>query len=121
MVYSTANDSTANTSCQYERGRNCTSSDQYIGLEYSIQSEQIVAIMHDCASANIVAIWTLKVMYPLMLGIGCFLYTLNCVGERFNAPHVLGFMTYWISLFPTVLKRKPCGKSKLDVLLVVIV
>ena len=71
-----------------------------LALEYSIQSEQIVAIMHGCASANIVAIRILKVMYPFMLGIGCFLHTLNHVGERFNAPHVLDFMKYWISLFP---------------------
>ena len=64
-----------------------------LALEYSIQSEQIVAIMHDCASANIVAIRTLKVMYPFMFGIGCFSHTLNRVGERFNAPHALDFTT----------------------------
>lgn len=45
MVYSTVNNSTAGTSCQYEWGRNCVSQViNILALEYSIQSEQSVAI-----------------------------------------------------------------------------
>ena len=45
--------------------------------EYDIRSEQLVAVMHDCASANNVAIRTLKVLFPSILSIGCFSHTLT--------------------------------------------
>ena len=40
-----------------------------------------LVIMHDYASANKIAMHTLQVLYPAVLGIGCFSNTLNCVGE----------------------------------------
>ena len=61
---------------------------------------------------GIIAIRTLKVMYPFMLGIGCFSHTMNCVDERFNAPHVLDFTTYWISLFSHSFKAKSLWKEQ---------
>lgn len=41
-----------------------------LSLEYGVASEQILAVMHDCASTNMVAMRTLKVLYPYALGIG---------------------------------------------------
>ena len=46
-----------------------------------------------------VAMRTLKVLYPYAVGIGCFSHTLDRVGEKFNVPTLYDFMTYWISLF----------------------
>jgi len=62
--------------------------------------------MHDCASTNIVAMRTLKVLYPHALGVGCFSHTLDQVGERFNIPTLHDFMTYWVSLFAHSPKAK---------------
>ena len=60
--------------------------------EYGIQSEQIIAVMHDCASANDVAICT----YPFNVSLS---HALNQVGEKFNILNVNEVTTYWISLF----------------------
>ena len=75
-------------------------------LEYGVASEQILAVMHDCASTNMIAMRTLKVLYPYALGIGCFSHTLDRVGERFSVPTLHDFMTYWISLFAHSPKAK---------------
>jgi len=71
-----------------------------------------MAIMHDCASANKVAMRTLQVLYPAVLGIGCFSHTLNRVGERFNAPLVNDFTTYWMSLFSHSFKAQAIWKQQ---------
>ena len=70
-----------------------------LSLEYGVGSEHVLAVMHDCASTNVVAMRTLKVLYPLAQGIGCFSHTLDHVGERFSTPIAHEFVTYWISLF----------------------
>ena len=70
-----------------------------LSSEFGICSEQVLGIMHDCASSNNVALRTLKVIYPNALGIGCFAHTLNRVGERFQASYANDFTTYWVSLF----------------------
>jgi len=36
-----------------------------LSLEYGVRSEYVLAVMHDCTSINMVAMHTLKVMYPL--------------------------------------------------------
>ena len=64
-----------------------------LSLEYRVRSEY-VSIMHDCASTNVVAMRTLKVLYPFAQGIGCFSYTLDRVGERFSTPIAQEFVTY---------------------------
>ena len=38
-----------------------------LSLEYWVASEQILAVMHNCASKNMVAVCTLKVLYPYAL------------------------------------------------------
>ena len=70
-----------------------------LSLEYGVGSEHVLAVMNDCASTNVVAMCTLKVLYLLAQGIGCFSHTLDCVGERFSTPIAHEFATYWISLF----------------------
>ena len=52
-----------------------------LSLEYGVMSEHILAVMHDCASTNTVAMRTLKVLYPLALDVGCFSHILDRVGE----------------------------------------
>ena len=83
-----------------------------LSVEYSIQAQQVLAMMYDCASTNLVALQTLHVLYPTMLGIGCFSHTLNRVGERFNVPVLNEFVTYWISLFSHSTKAKFLWKKK---------
>ena len=41
----------------------------------------------------------LKVVYPLLLDIGCFAHTIDQVGEKFNTPNLNEFTTYWVNLF----------------------
>ena len=53
-----------------------------LSVEYGVTSQQILAVMHDCASTNTVAMHTLKVIYPMAIDIGCFSNTLDRVGER---------------------------------------
>jgi len=77
-----------------------------LSLEYGVASEQILAVMHDCASTNVVTMRMLKVLYPNALRIVCFSHILNWVGERFNVPTLHDFMTYWISLFAHSPKAK---------------
>ena len=67
-----------------------------LSVEYAIQSQQVMGMIHDCASTNNVAMPTLKVLYPCMLGVGCFSHTLNRVGENFNIPFANDFVTHWL-------------------------
>ena len=83
-----------------------------LSVDYGVKSESVVAIMHDCASANKVAMRTLQVLYPAVLGIGCFSHTLNRVGEKFNAPHVNDFTTYWVSLLSHSFKARAIWKQQ---------
>jgi len=75
-----------------------------LSVDYGVKSEDVMAIMHDCASVNEVAMYTLKVLYPDVLGIGSFSHTLNCVGND--------FMTYWVSLFSHSFKAQAIWKQQ---------
>ena len=55
--------------------------------------------MHDRASANSVAMKTIKVMYPQVLDIGCFSHTIDHVGEKFATPVLDEFVSAWVLLF----------------------
>ena len=59
-----------------------------LSILYSISSSSLLAAMHDRASVNDVAIRTIKVVYPVLLNVGCFSYTLDLVGGKFNTPHL---------------------------------
>ena len=53
-----------------------------ISTQYGIASNQVVAMMHDRAACNGVALRTLKVIYPQLVDVGCFSHTLDLVGEK---------------------------------------
>ena len=65
-----------------------------MSVDYGVKSENVVAIMYDCASANEVEICALQVLYPAVLGIGCFSHTLNSLWEK-NLISLM-FMSYYL-------------------------
>ena len=67
--------------------------------EYGISGDRLVATMRDRASANGVAMRTIKVLFPHILDVGCYSHTLDHIGEHFNVPHLEEFTRLWISLF----------------------
>jgi hypothetical protein len=70
-----------------------------LSVEYGVAVNRLLAAMHDRASANAVAMTTIKVLYPNLLDVGCYSHTLDHVGERFKTPHLDDFIRLWISLF----------------------
>ena len=57
-----------------------------LSVHYSVSSNSLLATMRDRASVNDVALRTLKVIYPALLGVGCFSHTLDLVGNKFCTP-----------------------------------
>ena len=51
-----------------------------LSMQYSVSSNLVVAMMHDRAACNGVALRTLKVVYPMLVDVGCFSHTLDLVG-----------------------------------------
>ena len=86
-----------------------------LSVEYGVLSQQILAVMHDCASTNTVALCTLKVLYPMVIDIGCFSHTLDHVGERFDVPTLYSFMIHWISLFSHSSKAKLFWRQRIGI------
>ena len=68
-------------------------------MEYGITPDRLLAGMRDRASVNGVAMQTLKIVFPDLLDIGCFLHTIDLVGEKFQTPNLESFIHSWISLF----------------------
>ena len=50
-----------------------------LSMQYSVSSNLVVAMMHDRAACNGVALRTLKVVYPMLVDVGCFCHTLDLV------------------------------------------
>ena len=53
---------------------------------YGISSNQLLACMNDRASVNCAAMHTIKVVFPLLVDIGCYSHTIDLVGEKFDVP-----------------------------------
>ena len=70
-----------------------------LSTSYSIGSYQLCAAMRDRASVNNVAVRAIKVLYPHLMDVGCFSHTIDHVGEHFNTPVLIPFMTSWVSMF----------------------
>ena len=70
-----------------------------ISTQYGIASNLVVAMMHDRAACNGVALRTLKIVYPQLVDVGCFSHTLDLLGEKFSTPHLSSFTVWWVSLF----------------------
>ena len=87
-----------------------------LSATYGIGSGFLLAAMRDRASVNNVALATLKVVYPMLVDIGCYSHTINHVGERFSTPTLSEFLTAWGLLFShspktRLLWREKTGKS----------
>ena len=67
-------------------------------VNYGINSMKLLACMHDRASANGAAMRTVKVIFPMVVDIGCYSHTLDLVGEKFDLPVLDEFIRLWISL-----------------------
>ena len=70
-----------------------------LSAQYSISSNLLMAVMHDRAACNGVALRTLKVVFPAIVDVGCFSHTVDLVGEKFVTPCLSSFMVWWVSLF----------------------
>ena len=68
--------------------------------------------MHDRASANSVAMKTIKVMYPQVLDIGCFSHTIDHVGEKFVTPVLDEFISAWVLLLSHSPKSRLAWQSR---------
>jgi len=77
-----------------------------LSASFGISSQNIISAMRDRASANNVAMRTLKVVYPKLLDVGCFSHTLDLVGNYFKVPNLTEFLTYWLQLFSHSVKCK---------------
>ena len=70
-----------------------------LSAQYSVSSNLLMAVMHDRAACNGVALRTLKVVFPTIVDVGCFSHTLDLVVEKFVTPCLSSFMVWWVSLF----------------------
>ena len=78
-----------------------------------VESYTLIAAMRDRASVNNVAMWTLALVYPSILDVGCFSHTIDLVVGKFNTPTV---DELWIALFSRSPKARLawktfCGRS----------
>ena len=71
----------------------------------------LAATMRDRASVNNLAMNTIKVIYPNMLDVGCFLHALDHVGDKFQTPVLESFCSSWIMLFSHSSKSKCLWKE----------
>ena len=83
-----------------------------LSMRYGITSDRLFATMRDRASVNNLAMQTVKVVYPLMVDIGCFSHTLDHVGEKFVTPTLKEFLHLWISLFNHSPKARVLWKTQ---------
>ena len=74
-----------------------------LSVQYSVDSNLVLATIRDRAVCNTVAICALKVVCPAILNVGCFSHTLDLVGGKFMIPRLSDFTTWWVSL----LSRSP--------------
>ena len=70
-----------------------------LSTEFGVISKNLLAVMHDRASVNSVAVRNMKVLYPLFMDIGCYSHTIDHVGDKFNTQILHEFGILWVSLF----------------------
>ena len=83
-----------------------------LSVNYGIRSEYLLDAIRDRASVSNVAMQTVKVVYPSLLDIGCFSYTIDCVGEKFKTPILTELTSAWITLFSHSPKTRLLWKSR---------
>ena len=87
-----------------------------LSTRYGVKSELLLAATRDQTLVNNLAMQTIKVVYLLIVDIGCFSHTLDHVGDNFITPNLKEFLHLWISLFSHspktgVLWRSQVGQS----------
>ena len=85
-----------------------------LSVNYSIATNQLIACMRDRSTVNNTAVRTLKIVYPQLIDIGCFSYTIDHVGEHFITPNLSEFVSNWISVFSHSPKTKMIWKEQTD-------
>ena len=70
-----------------------------LSVEYDIGVKQLLAAMHDRASANTVAMTTMKVIFSNIFDVQCYSHTLDHAGQKFKTPILDDFIRLWVSLF----------------------
>ena len=63
-----------------------------LSIEYDITSERLLASMRDRASANGIAMRTIKVVYPDMIDVGCYSHTIDLEGNKLRTPTLDSFI-----------------------------
>ena len=81
-----------------------------LSINYSVSPTSLLAAMRDRASVNNVALRTLKVVYSLVVDVGCFSHTINLAGEHFLPSQSLG--AHGCRCLLTVPKLDSYGRSK---------
>ena len=77
-----------------------------LSAKFGIGPKYFVSAMRDRASANNVAMRTIKVVYSNVLDVGCFSHTLDLVGNYFKLPNLTEFLNNWLLLFSHSVKCK---------------
>ena len=70
-----------------------------LSTEYGVAGNSLLAAARDRAAANGVAMCTIKIIFPDVLDIGCYLHTLDHVGEHFDTPFLEEFSHSFLTLF----------------------
>ena len=70
-----------------------------LSASYGIGPTFLLAAMRNEASVNNVALTTVKIVYPMLIDVGCYSHTINQVGERFSTPTLSEFVSAWLTLF----------------------
>ena len=85
-----------------------------LSVNYSVRPDHLLAAMRDRASTNNVAMHTLKIVYPVVVDIGCFSHTIDHVGSHFSTPTLNDFISLWISLFSHSPKTRLLWKCRTE-------
>ena len=87
-----------------------------LSASYGIGPTFLLAAMRDRASVNNVTLTTVKIVYPMLIDVGCYSHTIIHVGERFSTPTLSEFVSAWLTLFShspktRLLWRERTGRS----------
>ena len=60
-----------------------------VSAEHGVAGNHLLASMRDRVAANGVAMHTIKILFPNILDIGCYLHTLDHIGDRFKVHSIV--------------------------------
>ena len=79
---------------------------QCLSVDYGVNTNSLLAAMRDGASVNQAALDRIAFIFPKMLNVVCFSYTLDNVANHLVIPTLLEFGSVWIRLFRHSYKAK---------------